>query len=124
MRKYFVKELNVMPETYLEKTIRKFAETAHSQEEKGIEKYGHELQPLDNKWDWLEMAKEELVDAFKYLSAERERRDALLDVISDCVESAYEFTLPGEVNTFLRLAIVNLKKLRGEDCVNYWEDES
>lgn len=61
--------------TFLDKVISSFSKTARTQEMKGIEKYGHELQPLEQKYDWLEMAKEEIVDGFKYLEAERERRD-------------------------------------------------
>lgn len=68
-------------QTFLEKTIFSFGKTARTQEMKGIEKYGHELQPHENKYDWLEMAKEELVDGFKYLTAEQERRDKLVKEI-------------------------------------------
>lgn len=69
--------------TFLEKVISKFTKTAQSQEEKGIKKYGHEVQPMDVKHDWLNMAEEELIDGYKYLVAERERRDKIL---SDAID--------------------------------------
>lgn len=103
-----------MSETYLEKTIRRFAETARAQEEKGIAKYGHELQPLDHKWDWLEMAKEELVDAFKYLSAERERRDVLITEINHHLITALNRSEDSTVNIPLRKAMARMGKLKGE----------
>jgi hypothetical protein len=46
----------------------------NEQDEKGIEKYGQPLDPMDN-YDWLYMAEEELADALKYFNAEREKRD-------------------------------------------------
>ena len=58
---------------FIEEVKSEFAWVAEKQEEKGIKKYGHELRPLDD-YDWLEMAKEELVDAFKYLECERIKR--------------------------------------------------
>lgn len=64
--------------TFLEKVNLSFSAIAEEQENKGMEKYGHEVQPLEKKWDWLKMAGEELVDAFKYLAAEHERRDYYL----------------------------------------------
>lgn len=69
--------------TFLQFVISKFTKSATDQENKGIEKYGHELQPMDPKWDWLNMAEEELIDGFKYLCAERERRDKVLREVFD-----------------------------------------
>lgn len=64
--------------TFLQRVVSRFSSLAAEQEEKGMQKYGHEVQPLEPKYDWLRMAEEEFVDGFKYLSAERERRDKLL----------------------------------------------
>lgn len=59
--------------SHLQASIDMFTETARSQEQKGIEKYGRPLDPLDN-YDWLKMAEEEMVDGYKYLAAEMEKR--------------------------------------------------
>ncbi|WP_419892837.1 hypothetical protein [Oceanobacillus kimchii] len=58
---------------HLERSIVSFAETARSQEDKGINKYGKALDPFDD-YDWLRMAKEEQVDGFQYLEAEIVKR--------------------------------------------------
>ncbi|KGX84465.1 hypothetical protein [Pontibacillus litoralis] len=58
---------------HLRRSIAEFSGVAISQEEKGVAKYGKPLDPRDN-YNWLEMAKEELVDGFKYLEAERVKR--------------------------------------------------
>lgn len=63
---------------FLKAVIRRFAGIAEKQEEKGLKKYEQTLDPMDTKWDWLLMAEEELVDGFKYLAAERERRNRIL----------------------------------------------
>lgn len=63
---------------FLDMVIGKFTKAAISQEQKGLEKYGHAVQPHDPKWDWLNMAEEELIDAYKYLVADRIRRDDVL----------------------------------------------
>lgn len=65
---------------HLNESIKEFDRVARVQEKKGIMKYGQALDPLD-RYDWLEMAKEELVDAFKYLQAEKEKRTFILDKI-------------------------------------------
>lgn len=59
---------------HLQNSVVKFSEVARSQEDKGIEKYGQALEPIDD-YDWLEMAIEEQVDGFKYLHAEQKKRE-------------------------------------------------
>lgn len=76
---------------FFQRVINKFSETAFNQEQKGVKKYGKELNPhnLDadgNPYDWLMMAEEEIVDGFKYLLAEREKRDKLLKDINEMVD--------------------------------------
>lgn len=66
---------------HLKSSINKFNEGAKKQEDKGIEKYGQPLDPLDNRYDWLEMAIEEQVDGFKYLHAEQVKRKHITDQI-------------------------------------------
>lgn len=67
---------------HLNYVIERFTAQAHNQEAKGLEKYGKALDPFDRKnYDWLEMAEEELVDAFKYFHAEKVRRDTILDTV-------------------------------------------
>lgn len=54
--------------------------SADEQEKKGMEKYGQPLNPLDN-YDWLNMCLEEQTDGFKYLAAEKVKRDFIVDKI-------------------------------------------
>jgi hypothetical protein len=103
-------------QTFLEKVINQFSRTARSQELKGIEKYGHELQPMDYKWDWLEMAKEELIDGFKYLAAEKERRDELVKSIERKILRALECGIHG--SSCLNDALEDLRKFKGEGRLN------
>lgn len=65
---------------HLNNSISEFDRVARFQERKGIMKYGKALDPLD-KCNWLEMAKEESVDGFKYLQAEIEKRKFILNKI-------------------------------------------
>lgn len=65
---------------HLHRTIKDFESVAKSQEEKGIAKYGKPLDPMDN-YDWLEMANEELVDAYKYFMAEKVKRQYCINKI-------------------------------------------
>jgi len=74
---------------HLFNTIDNFNEEARSQEVKGINKYGKSLDPLDN-YDWLEMASEELVDAYKYFHAERVKRDDVVKKIKEKVREINE----------------------------------
>lgn len=65
---------------HLNKSIKEFDRVARSQERKGVMKYGKALDPLD-RYDWLNMVKEESVDGFKYLQAEIEKREFILNKI-------------------------------------------
>lgn len=71
---------------HLHDTINHFTEEAESQEAKGMKHYGKALDPLDN-YDWLQMASEELVDAYKYFHAERVKRDYVIQEIRDLTMS-------------------------------------
>lgn len=66
-----------MIKKHLENTKIAFSEVADSQENKGIEKYGKPLNPLDN-YDWLDMEFEELIDAAKYNRAEKIKRNHIV----------------------------------------------
>src|SRR5690625_1336623 len=59
---------------HLHNTLIKFSQVAHSQEKKGIAKYGKPLVPADD-YDWIELAIEEQVDGFKYLLADKRIRE-------------------------------------------------
>lgn len=61
---------------FLNDTVLDFAKVAKEQRMKGEEKYGKEIDPLDNNYKWSRMAKEELVDGYMYLEA-LERRIAI-----------------------------------------------
>ena len=100
-------------QTFLEKVISQFSKTARTQELKGIEKYGHELQPMENKYDWLEMAKEELIDGFKYLAAEQERRDKLIANAESLILQSLRCKTLGSRCCYLTEALEELRKLRG-----------
>ena len=79
--------------SFFQLVINKFSEVALKQEEKGIKKYGKELNPnnvdpeTNQPYDWIEMAEEEFVDGFKYLFAERKRRDEVLKNIKEMTET-------------------------------------
>jgi len=72
---------------HLERSKKAFTEAANRQENKGVEKYGKPLDPLDN-YDWLEMATEELVDGFKYLVAEQVKREFIANKIRKLTDDA------------------------------------
>ena len=55
------------------------------QNAKGLEVYGQPLDPLDGKYDFLQMLEEEVVDAYQYLRAEREKKAYVNDKISHLV---------------------------------------
>lgn len=59
--------------SHLENVKRRFNQVADEQERKGIRKYGQPLNPSDD-YDWVDMTIEELVDATKYMLAEKHKR--------------------------------------------------
>lgn len=65
---------------HLNRSIEQFERTARKQEAKGFKKYGQTLNPLDD-YNWLKMAEEEIVDAFKYLTAEQKKREVAIEKI-------------------------------------------
>lgn len=71
---------------FLSKVLQTFDRVAIRQEEYGIDKYGEPLDPFNKKHDWLNMSLEELTDGFKYLVAERERRDQFVREIMNHVK--------------------------------------
>lgn len=71
---------------HLTDTFIDFANVATEQERKGIKKYGQPLDPNDS-YDWLEMAKEEQVDGYKYLLAEQVRRNRVIGDIRKLIET-------------------------------------
>lgn len=75
-----------MERKHLKRSIISFGNTANAQEEKGIKKYGKPLDPMDD-YDWLDMATEELVDAFKYLEAEKVKRKAAIYSIRELINN-------------------------------------
>jgi len=54
-------------------SIEDYISTIQKQAEKGTEKYGQPMDPLDN-YDWLDMASEELIDGHQYIVAEKRKR--------------------------------------------------
>lgn len=85
---------------HLHKSLIKFADVAHKQEEKGIAKYGKSLDPAD-KYDWTEMAIEELVDGFKYILAEQVRRKSVVKQIRQAIKTEVTPKKHDEINSLL-----------------------
>ena len=96
---------------HLEHSINSFAKSATSQEEKGIQKYGKPLNPLDN-YDWLEMAKEEQVDGFKYLEAEKVKRNYIAQEIRGIIAFYMHDLDPYHFGKLSEL----LNQLEGKSC--------
>lgn len=67
----------IIDSEFLKLVTGKFKETALNQELKGLKKYGSPVNPMDD-YDWLNMAEEEQIDGYKYLMAERVKRDTIL----------------------------------------------
>lgn len=85
---------------HLRKSISEFDRVAKEQEKKGIMKYGKALDPLD-RYDWLEMAKEEQVDGFKYLQAEIEKRKFIVNKIRNLLKYKTEWIHYDEIEFWL-----------------------
>lgn len=86
---------------HLHNTLIDFAHVANEQEKKGIEKYGQPLDP-DDSYDWLEMAKEELVDGYKYLLAEQVRRNRVIDDIRQIMRTDVKPDVYNKINDLLK----------------------
>jgi len=85
---------------HLHETLIKFSKVAHSQEEKGVAKYGKPLNPSD-KYDWIEMAIEEMVDGFKYILAEQHRRKAVIKKIRQAINTDVKPSKHDEISILL-----------------------
>lgn len=75
-----------MKKLVLNKAMESFNLLAEQQELKRTKKYGQELDALDFKYDWLQMAQEELVNGYKYFEAERMRRKFIIGKIEKILE--------------------------------------
>ena len=58
---------------YLNKAISEFEQLTRHQAKKGFKKYGMALDPYENGRDWLDMEAQELVDAWQYNRAMKDR---------------------------------------------------
>lgn len=67
---------------FTETVLEELEEVMYQQDEKGMEKYNQALDPMDDKWDWLQMAEEELADLAKYLKAEQHKRNQVMERVS------------------------------------------
>lgn len=86
---------------HLNDTLIDFAHVANEQEMKGIKKYGQPLDP-DDSYDWLEMAKEEQVDGYKYLLAEQVRRNRVIDDIRKVISTNVKPCIADKINSLLK----------------------
>ena len=73
---------------------------ANEQEEKGMKKYGQPLNPLDD-YDWLDMARQEQVDGYKYLEAEIVKRRFIVGKIRRLLNYKNNSVSKVEINYWL-----------------------
>lgn len=67
-------------------SLEKFTEVLNKQNEKGLEKYGQALDPLDRRYDFLEMILEELIDGVQYARAEQLKRKHIAEQIRKAIK--------------------------------------
>jgi len=65
-----------------------------------MKKYGQPLEPLDN-YDWLQMAREEQVDGYKYLEAEIVKRRFIVGKIRRLLNYKNNSVSKVEINYWL-----------------------
>lgn len=92
--------LNNLNPYHLYETIEEFDYVANNQEKKGIAKYGKPLDPMDN-YDWLQMANEELVDAYKYFMAEKVKRKYCIQMIRSVIENECDYDVQTQINIWI-----------------------
>lgn len=85
---------------HLEYAKELFNQSADDQEEKGMEKYGQALEPLDN-YCWLDMAIQEQTDGFKYLAAEKVKREFVVGKIRKLLDYKENSVSRVEINHWL-----------------------
>lgn len=66
--------------------LYKFEESLQKQNKKGLAKYGQALDPLDGRYNFIEMAIEEQVDGFQYLYAEQVKRAHIVAEIREIIK--------------------------------------
>lgn len=76
------------------------------QDDKGIEKYGKSLDPMDSNYDWLCMAEEEVADMLKYFKAEQVRRDKIIQEIEHDLETIQQYNLD---DNFVHMLVKSIK---------------
>jgi len=65
-----------------------------------MKKYGQPLDPSDS-YEWIEMAKEEFVDGYKYLLAEQVRRNRVIDDIRQIMRTDVKPDVYDKINSLL-----------------------
>lgn len=108
----------VIKSPHTRRAIKDITDKAIKQDEFGYKKYGQYLDPFDPKYDWLNMAEEELVDMMKYFHAERERRDANLSQLLRLQESMLKRlesfrggdAIPRDTHLFLERSLYSMRK--------------
>lgn len=72
--------------TISNRMINNLKDVAYSQDDFGMDKYKTPL--MSNlRYDWLKMAREELVDLGKYMECEAERKDAVTSLLRMAVKN-------------------------------------
>lgn len=73
-------------------TINTFNTIAIQQDKKGMDKYGKPVNPLD-KYNWNDMAIEELVDAMKYIVASKIKTETIIEEVINELKQTRELIL-------------------------------
>lgn len=91
-----------MPENHhMQISIKDYTETIQHQANKGMNKYGQAVDPLENGRDWLQMANEEMVDGHQYLVAEKEKRKFIVSKIRRLLDYKENSVTKVEINYWL-----------------------
>lgn len=68
------------------RSLKKLEKVMFSQDDFGIKKYGIPLNHA-HKYNWLEMLVEELADGIKYIQCELDRREYVISILEDALNS-------------------------------------
>lgn len=100
------------PFPFTEIVVRELEQVMLKQDEKGMKKYGQALDPYDEKYDWLQMAEEELADMVKYFKAEQYKRDYVIRTVMKHIEHVQNHAETTRDNYTVN-AMEDIKKILG-----------
>lgn len=102
-----------MSSAFTEMVLNEVEKTMQSQDNYGYAKYGKYLDPED-KYDWLQMAQEELADALKYFIAEKYKRNLIKMEILESIDYATMHVDKSEHGVKILKYLTNIKYLLDE----------